>query len=66
MTWDKLGAMTAEEIRDRDAFPASFLPLPHSNHPESGGGWARASEISKGDCRFSSGLNGWSRAMSST
>jgi cytochrome c peroxidase len=36
MTWDKLAAMTPEEIRDKDLWPAGFLPLPHPNHPEGG------------------------------
>ena len=36
MTWDKLQSMSPEEIRDKDAFPAGFFPLPHPNHPEGG------------------------------
>jgi cytochrome c peroxidase len=36
MTWDKLGAMSPEEIRNGDAFPRGFLPLPHPNHSEGG------------------------------
>ena len=36
MTWEKLAAMTPEEIRDKDLFPAGFLPLPHPNHNEGG------------------------------
>jgi cytochrome c peroxidase len=36
MTWDKLGAMSPDEIRTADAFPRGFLPLPHPNHPEGG------------------------------
>ena len=28
--------MTPEQIRERDAFPLGFLPLPHPNHPEGG------------------------------
>jgi cytochrome c peroxidase len=36
VTWDKLAAMSPEDIRDRDLFPAGFLPLPHPNHPEGG------------------------------
>jgi len=36
MTWDKLQAMSLEEIREKDAFPAGFFPLPHPNHPEGG------------------------------
>ncbi len=35
-TWDKLAAMSSEEIRERDLFPAGFFPLPHPNHPEGG------------------------------
>jgi len=36
MTWDRLGAMTPEEIREGNHFPLGFLPLPHPNHPEGG------------------------------
>src|SRR5262249_38170682 len=36
MTWEKLAAMSPDEIRDKDLFPAGFLPLPHPNHPEGG------------------------------
>ena len=36
MTWEQLGALEPEQIRDRDAFPAGFKPLPHANHPEGG------------------------------
>src|SRR5439155_13473087 len=36
MTWEKLQAMSPEEIRDKNVFPAGFLPLPHPNHPEGG------------------------------
>src|SRR5512140_2213847 len=36
VTWDALAAMSPEEIRDKDVFPAGFLPLPHPNHPEGG------------------------------
>src|SRR4051794_5527942 len=35
-TWEALGAMIPEEIRDKDLFPRGFLPLPHPNHPEGG------------------------------
>lgn len=34
VTWDQLGAMTPDQIRDRDIFP--YLPLPHVNHPVGG------------------------------
>jgi cytochrome c peroxidase len=36
MTWDKLEAMSADEIRDKNLFPKGFYPLPHPNHPEGG------------------------------
>lgn len=36
MTWEKLADMTPAEIREKDLFPAGFLPLPHPNHPEGG------------------------------
>jgi cytochrome c peroxidase len=35
-TWEGLAAMSPDEIRDKDAFPRGFLPLPHPNHPEGG------------------------------
>lgn len=36
MTWDKLGAMTPEEIRQQGVFPGGFRPLPHADHPTGG------------------------------
>jgi len=36
ITWDRLGAMGPEEIREKDLFPAGFFPLPHPNHSEGG------------------------------
>ncbi|AXA91017.1 cytochrome B6 [Massilia sp. YMA4] len=36
VTWQQLAAMSPDEIRNRDLFPAGFLPLPHPNHPEGG------------------------------
>jgi len=36
MTWEKLGAMSPEEIKDKGLWPAGFLPLPHPNHKEGG------------------------------
>jgi cytochrome c peroxidase len=36
VTWESLNAMTPEQIRERNAFPLGFLPLPHPNHPEGG------------------------------
>jgi cytochrome c peroxidase len=35
-TWQDLAAMSPGEVREKDAFPAGFLPLPHPNHPEGG------------------------------
>src|SRR4030066_187280 len=35
-TWDKLAAMSPDEIRKKDLWPAGFFPLPHPNHPEGG------------------------------
>ncbi|RBP39063.1 cytochrome c peroxidase [Roseimicrobium gellanilyticum] len=35
-TWDKLAAMTPEEIKSQDLWPAGFYPLPHPHH-EAGG-----------------------------
>ena len=34
VTWDQLGNMTPDQIRDRGVFP--YLPLPHVNHPVGG------------------------------
>jgi cytochrome c peroxidase len=36
MTWDKLAAMTPEEIKAKGLWPAGFFPLPHPHH-EAGG-----------------------------
>ena len=36
MTWDKLAAMSPDDIRNQNAWPAGFLPLPHPHH-ETGG-----------------------------
>ena len=36
MTWDKLAAMSPDEIREKGLFPKGFLPLPHPKH-ETGG-----------------------------
>src|SRR5256712_6991368 len=35
-TGEALAAMSPAEIRDKNVFPAGFLPLPHPNHPEGG------------------------------
>ncbi|HEY8188121.1 MAG TPA: hypothetical protein VIF64_18780 [Pyrinomonadaceae bacterium] len=34
VTWEQLGRMSPEEIRQKDLFP--YLPLPHPNHPVGG------------------------------
>jgi len=36
MTWEKLAALSSDEIRQRQLFPPGFLPLPHPHH-EAGG-----------------------------
>src|SRR5690606_25060462 len=36
MTWEKLAALSPEEIREKDLFPQGFLPLPHPKHEEGG------------------------------
>ncbi len=36
VTWDALAGMTPEQIKDKDAFPAGFMPLPHPHHAEGG------------------------------
>ena len=36
MTWERLAAMSPDEILEKDLFPAGFFPLPHPNHPEGG------------------------------
>lgn len=36
MTWQKLGSMSPEQIREQDLWPLGFFPLPHPNHPEGG------------------------------
>ncbi|MES2353428.1 MAG: cytochrome B6 [Pseudomonadota bacterium] len=36
MTWEKLAAMTPDEIKEKNVFPLGFFPLPHPNHPEGG------------------------------
>jgi cytochrome c peroxidase len=35
-SWDVLAAMTPEDIKARDLWPAGFYPLPHPNHAEGG------------------------------
>lgn len=36
VTWDALAAMSPEEVRSKNLFPAGFLPLPHPDHAEGG------------------------------
>lgn len=36
LTWETLGSMSPDEIREKGLFPKGFLPLPHPNHPEGG------------------------------
>lgn len=36
MTWAKLAAMTPQQVRAQDAWPAGFYPLPHPHHAEGG------------------------------
>ena len=36
LTWQALGSMSPEQIRQRNIFPEGFKPLPHPNHPEGG------------------------------
>ena len=36
LTWDKLAGMGPAETREKNLFPAGFMPLPHPNHPEGG------------------------------
>lgn len=36
VSWQQLAAMTPDDIREKNAFPVGFLPLPHANHPEGG------------------------------
>ena len=36
VTWEALGTMTPDQIREKDAFPKGYLPLPHPNQPEGG------------------------------
>ena len=36
LTWEKLGALTPDEIKNKNLWPAGFFPLPHPHH-EAGG-----------------------------
>jgi cytochrome c peroxidase len=35
-TWERLAAMTPEQVREQDMWPSGFYPLPHPNHAEGG------------------------------
>jgi cytochrome c peroxidase len=35
-SWDAIGALSPEEIKQKNLWPKGFLPLPHPNHPEGG------------------------------
>ena len=36
MTWEKLAAMTPDQIREQNLYPKGFYPLPHPKHSEGG------------------------------
>src|ERR1700682_4174859 len=36
LTWERLAAMSPDEIREHDLYPKGFYPLPHPNHSEGG------------------------------
>src|SRR5260370_610209 len=36
LTWERLAAMSPDEIREKDLFPKGFFPLPHVNHVTGG------------------------------
>jgi cytochrome c peroxidase len=36
MTWERLAAMSPDEIREQNLFPKGFYPLPHPKHQEGG------------------------------
>jgi len=36
MTWEKLAAMSADQIREQNLYPKGFYPLPHPKHPDGG------------------------------
>lgn len=36
VTWEQLAKLDPEEIKQKDLFPAGFLPLPHPDHEEGG------------------------------
>ena len=36
MTWEKLAAMSSDEVREKGLFPKGYLPLPHPKHEVGG------------------------------
>src|SRR5262249_54326382 len=36
VTWNDLAVLSPDEVRNRDLFPAGFLPLPHTNQADGG------------------------------
>lgn len=36
LSWEQLAALTPDQVRAADVWPAGFFPLPHPNHPEGG------------------------------
>src|SRR5271154_7563134 len=36
MTWERLAAMSPDQIREQNLFPKGFYPLPHPKHSEGG------------------------------
>jgi cytochrome c peroxidase len=36
VNWEKLNALSPQEIREQGVFPSGFLPLPHPHHAEGG------------------------------
>ncbi|MBL8794780.1 MAG: cytochrome B6 [Planctomycetia bacterium] len=36
VTWEKLAALSPEEVKAKDLFPKGYLPLPHPNHDAGG------------------------------
>src|ERR1700720_3769345 len=36
MSWEKLAAMSAEQIREQNLYPKGFYPLPHPKHTDGG------------------------------
>src|SRR5258708_16877107 len=41
LTWERLAAISPDEIREKDLFPKGFLPLPHVKHATGGMGFSK-------------------------